>query len=260
MLQQLVTRLQSLRTRFEKKPETFLECENALNALSEEKIKVENRGNEAMVRLVLSKETEYVTAIDDLTRKWVEIEHLSSSDTAELMFITAKVQGVTELLSRAANHPENDLFSVPPDSPRWVSLSSRVQIVSPEHIDEVQQGIHKIGNQLIYGNAVVSKGFECADKRTKEVVIGAGIVVYGINKKKMRAQALRNYAKPEKDSILALWNMVDSVIMAPLTMRGLVDIPLSRLIYLPRTTPPIFPYSKSFIPVTNPSYSEEFTQ
>lgn len=210
-----------------------------------------------MVQQVLRKAQEYEEAIEKLTNAWTDAEEVAVYEANELLFLSSKLAGAAEALPKAASLPESDLFSQAESSPRWTRLAAVVTCIAPSHPEELEKGIEKIGKQMIYGNAVVSKGFECADQRTKEVVIGAGIMLYGLDKEKMRGQALKNYAKPGKDTILALWNSVDSVLMAPLAMRGLVDVPVSRQIYLPRTAQPFLPQPGAAKNSTDVRFSEE---
>ena len=237
----LRSRLVALRAQFPSKADTFEHCLVSLDAVAREKAALTSTVNDAMVQQVLRKAEEYEEDVEKLTSAWTDREELAEYEAMELLFLSSKLAGTAEVLPLAANLPESDLFSQAEGSPRWTKLTAVVTCVALSHPEEMEKGIEKIGKQMIYGNAVVSKGFECADQRTKEVVIGAGIMLYGLDKEKMRGQALKNYAKPRKESILALWNSVDSVLMAPLAMRGLVDVPVSRQIYLPRTVQPFLP-------------------
>ena len=239
MAQDLYSHLTALRSQFPKKSEAFENCLTALDAMNREKAALTSAANEAMVQQVLRKAHEYLETIEKLTSTWSDQEQVEDYEANELLFLSSQLAGAVEVLPKAACFPAADLFSQAEDSPRWAQLSAVVTRIAPSHPEELQKGIDKIGNQMIYGNAVVSRGFECADQRTKEVVIGAGVMLYNLDKEKMRGQALKNYAKPQKEIILALWNSVDSVLMAPLAMRGLVDVALSRLIYLPRTAPSV---------------------
>ena len=263
-VQFLRERLAKLRDRFPDRCAIFsaniASLEQISSAFSAAQVSHTSPANYPMLQTVFSKVHTYLLETQALCDDWELRSKLSLNKAVELMMLTAKFETLGEMIPKAEKVPLDDLFCVGKTDKRWERLQEIVNIVVPRDPEEVERGIRKMSEGLIFGNAVVGRGFECADARAKEVVIGAGTVLYRLSKKKTRTQALMNYAKPSRESILALWNMLDSVLMAPLIERGLMDIPLTKVIHIPRTSDTVLQTRKeteSTDTLPLPSFSEE---
>lgn len=171
------------------------------------------------------------------------LEELRKKDAAGLLMLAAKIETLTVWLNYALAVPTEDLFNLPEGHPRWVKLHTKAVHLRPDEPEALACGIKAMEDSVLFANAVIHRGFQFSHPITKEVAVGASVLLYKLNPDLVRAQAMLNYARPSIESTLALWNATDSALMAPLLERGQPDISFQKLIYLPRLAEPVCDYA-----------------
>jgi len=213
-------------------------------------------GNLLMAESVLTRIQLYCNEIADVQTQLMEAG-LRKKDAARLLMLAAKIETLTIWLNYALAVPREDLFNLPQSHARWVQLHTKAAHLCPDEPEALASGIKAMEDSVLFANAVMHRGFQFTHPITKEVAIGASVLLYKLSPDLIRAQAMLNYARPSIESTLALWNATDSALMAPLLERGLPDISFQKLIYLPRVAEPVCDYVVGNHGVTqgDPSFS-----
>lgn len=198
-------------------------------------------GNLLMAESVLRRIQVYFDEIAELQSQLAEVD-LRKNESAALLMLSAKLETLTVWLNYALKVPPDDLLCLPQSHPRWAKLKLIAVHLRPEEPEALAHGIKAMEDSVLYANAVIHRGFQFSHPITKNVAIGASVLLYKLNPDLVRAQAMLNYARPSIESTLALWNATDSSLMAPLLERGQPHIPFQKLIYLPRTAEPVCEY------------------